>query len=169
MAARTQEMAQPQPQPELRAVPQAPPAVQLASLADCAALAAERRDIRLKVDIERRMRLVRFEPGRIEFQPAGDPDPDLAGRLGRKLSEWTGMRWIVSVSRTQGRPTLYEEREANRHQLVSDAKAEPAVAALLSAFPGAKVVDVRVTAMEEEPLGPGLDTDAGEDDIDPDM
>ena len=96
----------------------------------------------------------------------------IAGRLGRKLGEWTGMRWIVSVSRTQGRPTLHEEREANRHQMVSDAKAEPTVAALLSAFPGAKVVDVRVAALEDEAAGldaPGLDTDPGEDDIDPDF
>ena len=148
------------------------PAVRLASLADCAALAAEKRDIRLKVDIERHMRLVNFEPGRIEFQPANGADQDLAGRLGRKLGEWTGMRWIVSVSRTQGRPTLHEEREANRHQMVSDAKAEPTVAALLSAFPGAKVVDVRVAALEDEAAGldaPGLDTDPGEDDIDPDF
>ncbi|WP_067223302.1 DNA polymerase III subunit gamma/tau [Stappia indica] len=136
----------------------------LASLADCAALAAEKRDIRLKVEIERQMRLVRFEPGRIEFQPVENADPDLAGRLGRKLSEWTGTRWIVSVSRTEGRPTLHEEREASQRQLFSDAKAEPTVAALLSAFPGAKVVDVRMTAVEDAPL----DMAPVEDEIDPD-
>ncbi len=139
------------------------PEHRLASLADCAALAAEKRDIRLKVEIERQMRLVRFEPGRIEFQPAKDADPDLAGRLGRKLSDWTGMRWIVTVSRTEGRPTLHEEREATQRQLFSDARAEPAVAALLSAFPGAKVVDVRVNAPEDVPL----DIDPGEDETDP--
>ena len=136
----------------------------LASLADCAAMAGEKRDIRLKVEIERQMRLVRFEPGRIEFQPVEGADPDLAGRLGRKLSEWTGTRWIVSVSRTEGRPTLHEEREANQRQLFSDAKAEPTVAALLSAFPGAKVVDVRMTAVEDAPL----DMAPVEDEIDPD-
>ncbi|WP_417768645.1 DNA polymerase III subunit gamma/tau [Stappia sp.] len=135
------------------------------SLADCAALAAEKRDIRLKVEIERQMRLVRFEPGRIEIQPVRDADPDLAGRLGRKLSEWTGRRWIVTVSRTEGRPTLHEEREETQRQLISDAKAEPAVAALLATFPGAKVVDVRVSASEDTPL----DMAPVEDDTDPDI
>ncbi|MCA1299918.1 DNA polymerase III subunit gamma/tau [Stappia indica] len=135
-------------------------AVPLRSLADCAALAAEKRDIRLKVEIERQMRLVRFEPGRIEIQPVPEADPDLAGRFGRKLGEWTGRRWIVSVSRTQGRPTLHEEREANQRQLLSDAKSEPAVAALLEAFPGAKVVDVRMQAPDD-----GLDMPPAEDDI----
>jgi DNA polymerase-3 subunit gamma/tau len=135
------------------------------SLADCAALAAEKRDIRLKVEIERQMRLVRFEPGRIEIQPVRDADPDLAGRLGRKLSEWTGRRWIVTVSRTEGRPTLHEEREETQRQLISDAKAEPAVAALLATFPGAKVVDVRVSTAEDTPL----DMAPVEDDTDPDI
>lgn len=135
------------------------------SLADCAALAAEKRDIRLKVEIERQMRLVRFEPGRIEIQPVRDADPDLAGRLGRKLSEWTGRRWIVTVSRTEGRPTLHEEREETQRQLIADAKAEPAVAALLSVFPGAKVVDVRVSAVEDTPL----DMAPTEDETDPDI
>lgn len=135
------------------------------SLADCAALAAEKRDIRLKVEIERQMRLVRFEPGRIEIQPVKDADPDLAGRLGRKLSEWTGRRWIVTVSRTEGRPTLHEEREETQRQLISDAKAEPAVAALLATFPGAKVVDVRVSTAEDSPL----DMAPVEDDTDPDI
>ncbi len=129
------------------------PSVALVSLADCAQLAAEKRDIPLKVAIERQMRLVKFEPGRIEFQPTSEADPDLAGQLGRKLTEWTGMRWIVTVSSAQGRPTLHEEREATQAQLLSDARSDPAVAAILSAFPGAKVVDVRLpTAMDDETL-----------------
>ena len=113
------------------------------------------------------MRLVNFEPGRIEFQPTEKADPDLAGKLGRMLSEWTGMRWIVSVSRTQGRPTLHEERTANRHQLLSDARSEPTVAALLSVFPGAKVVDVRI--QEAEDMTPPLDMAPDDDETEPDI
>jgi DNA polymerase-3 subunit gamma/tau len=120
------------------------------NLAECAALAAEKRDIPLKVSIERQMRLVNFVPGRIEFQPTPDADKDLAGMLGRKLSDWTGTRWIVAVSRTQGRPTLHEEREATQRQMLLDARAEPVVASLLAAFPGAEVVDVRLNAPESE-------------------
>ncbi|NRG16559.1 DNA polymerase III subunit gamma/tau [Rhizobiales bacterium] len=120
------------------------------SLAECAALAAEKRDIPLKVAIERNMRLVSFEPGRIEFQPTPDADADLAGNLGRKLTEWTGTRWICIVSRTQGRPTLFEEREANKRQLLTDARSEPLVAELLAAFPGAEIVNVHVRTPEGE-------------------
>ncbi|MCX2724433.1 DNA polymerase III subunit gamma/tau [Roseibium salinum] len=134
------------PEPEIAAEP----AHNLRSLHDCAALASENRDIPMKVAIQRQMRLVKFEPGKIEIQPTEDAPPDIAGELGRKLMEWTGQRWFVVVSRTQGRPTIHEEQEANQQQLLSDAKSHPTVAALLSQFPGARVVDVKVQVTDED-------------------
>ncbi|MBN9672819.1 DNA polymerase III subunit gamma/tau [Labrenzia aggregata] len=126
------------------------PAYALKNLRDCAALASEKRDIPMKVAIQRQMRLVKFESGKIEIQPTEDAPADIAGELGRKLTEWTGQRWWVVVSRSQGRPTIHEEEEANQQQLLSDAKSHPTVAALLAQFPGAKVVDVKVQISEED-------------------
>ena len=136
----------PQPEPEV----QAKPAYGLKSLYDCAALASEKGDIPFKVKIQRQMRLVKFEPGKIEIQPTEDAPADIAGEFGRKLTEWTGQRWFVVVSRSQGRPTIHEEQEANQQQLLSDARSHPTVAALLAQFPGAKVVDVKVQVTEED-------------------
>lgn len=145
----------PQTAPQQQASPQAQPeqqqsAYNLKNLHDCAALASEKGDIPFKVKIQRLMRLVKFEPGKIEIQPTDDAPADIAGEFGRKLSEWTGQRWFVVVSRTQGRPTIHEEQEANQQQLLSDAKSHPTVAALLAQFPGAKVIDVKVQASEED-------------------
>ncbi len=154
---------------EPQQAPQAVPAVALATLRDCVALASEKRDIPMKVAIMRQMRLVKFEPGRIEIQPTEDAPADIAGEFGRKLTEWTGTRWIVSVSRNPGRPTIHEEEVANQEQLLSDAKSHPTVAALLSAFPGAKVVDVQVNTTTEDDLelaDPLLAEALGEDDPD---
>lgn len=165
IAGGVQVLARPQSTP---AETPAVPAVALGSLQDCAALASEKRNIPLKVAIERQMRLVKFDVGHIEIQPTEDAPADIAGEFGRKLTEWTGMRWMVSVSRTQGRPTIHEEREANQQQLLSDARAHPTVAALLSQFPGAKVVDVRVQAKDDEAglSDPLLDEALGSDDLD---
>jgi DNA polymerase III subunit gamma/tau len=138
--------------PQTAPQPQTPaqPAYNLRNLQDCVALASEKRDVPMKVAIQRQMRLVKFEPGKIEIQPTDDAPADIAGEFGRKLLEWTGQRWFVVVSRTQGRPTLHEEQEANQEQLLSDARSHPTVAALLSQFPGAKVVDVKVQVTEED-------------------
>ncbi|WP_422036133.1 DNA polymerase III subunit gamma/tau [Roseibium sp.] len=141
-----------QPAPDVAPAPQAPqqPEYALKSLYDCAALASEKRDIPMKVAIQRQMRLVKFEPGKIEIQPTEDAPSDIAGEFGRKLMEWTGQRWFVVVSREHGRPTIHEEQEANQQQLLSDAKSHPTVAALLTQFPGAKVVDVKLQVSAED-------------------
>ncbi len=141
---------QPRPQTEPETTAPVQPAYSLKNLHDCVALASEKRDIPMKVAIQRQMRLVKFEPGKIEIQPTEDAPADIAGEFGRKLTEWTGQRWFVVVSRTQGRPTIHEENEANQQQLLSDARSHPTVAALLSQFPGAKVIDVKVQVTEED-------------------
>jgi len=130
--------------------PKPQPAVRLTSLAEVAALAAEKRDIRLKLAVEKQLRPVRFEQGRIEVSTTRDAAFDLPQELARKLGEWTGIRWVVALSRDEGGATIAEEREAARDRLVTDARADPAVAAVLKRFPGAQIVDVRVNAPEGE-------------------
>ena len=134
-----------------------------ASLADVAALAADHRDIRLKIAIERQMRPVAFQPGRIDVSLEPGAAFELPQDLARKLSEWTGERWIVAVSREAGGATVAEEREQIRDRLVVDARAEPLVAAVLKRFPGAAIVDVRVRGAEpsEETADAELAWDAG--------
>ncbi len=149
------------PQPEA-------PTVTLASLADVAALAKDKRDLRLKDAVENLMRPVSFTPGRIEITMLENAPHELAGDLGRKLSDWTGMRWLVIVAREGGGATIGEEIAAERRQRTDDARADPNVAAVLSTFPGAKIVDVRIFEDEEEFADDGiLDADeAGLDTLD---
>lgn len=124
----------------------------LASLADVAALCGERRELRLKFAVERQLKSVRFEPGRIEVEPNADAPSDLAGEIGRKLTEWTGTRWVVTVTRGAGGTTLHDERLATESRRRDDAAADPLVAAVLARFPGAKIVDIRMRADEALPL-----------------
>ncbi|TBW35970.1 DNA polymerase III subunit gamma/tau [Siculibacillus lacustris] len=150
------ETAEPVPGPRLVASNETPtvraarpkPALVLASLADVAALAAEKRDVRLKMAIERQMRPVGFEEGRIDVSLTPDAPHGLAQDLARKLTEWTGERWVVALSREEGGVTLAEERDAARSRLVADARADPLVAAVLKRFPGSHIVDVRMLVAE---------------------
>ncbi|MBH0238776.1 DNA polymerase III subunit gamma/tau [Methylobrevis albus] len=159
--------------PDPAAAPRPAEAPVLAAFDDVIALAAARRDIGLKVALERHVRLVRYEDGRIEINPGPGAGPNLAGELGRKLTEWTGRRWIVAVSREDGAATVQERRETQKRSLEDEARADPLVSAILASFPGAKIVDVR--SVLDEPLpglgAPGdgpLPPDYGADGFDPD-
>ena len=123
-------------------------APELTSFAGVVELAAEKRDIRLQTDLEDYVHLVRFEPGRIEFRPAPGAPENLAGELSRRLVEWTGRRWIVSVSNEPGEATMKRRREEARAARHEQAMAMPLVKAALATFPGARITAVRQTGDE---------------------
>lgn len=118
------------------------------------ALASQRRDITLKIALERDIRLVRLEQGRIEFSLAEGASRTLANDLTRKLRDWTGQSWIVAVVNAEGAATLRERAETARAGREADAAAHPAVRAVLDRFPGAKIVNVR------DPRAAGAETAA---------
>jgi DNA polymerase-3 subunit gamma/tau len=107
------------------------------------ALAAQKRDMRLKIALESEVRLVRFEPGLIEFELAPGGARDLASTLMQKLQAWTGERWMVSIVAAGGAPTLKEQREAEERKRRSSLESDPLVASVLARFPGAQIVAVR--------------------------
>jgi DNA polymerase-3 subunit gamma/tau len=135
--------ANPMPSPVAAPRAVAQPQVMVASLEDVVALASQHRDITLKLALERDVRPVRFEQGRIEFSLAAGSSRTLATDLSRRLKEWTGQTWMVAVVNAEGGATLREQAEAARGQRESDAASHPAVKAVLERFPGARIVDVR--------------------------
>jgi DNA polymerase-3 subunit gamma/tau len=148
-------------QPAIRSEPapqiEARPNPRLETFEDLVAHAGAERELKLKVALERNVRLIRFEPGRIEMELTGDAPAALAGDLGRKLQEWTGQRWVISIGSGKGGRTLDETRAENRARMVTDARSDPLVAEVLARFPGAEIVDVRVTGAEPPPFAPPED------------
>jgi DNA polymerase-3 subunit gamma/tau len=107
------------------------------------------RDVKLLIEAETYLRLARYAPGRIEFEPAPGAPADLAQRLGQKLQAFTGQRWAVSVVANGGAPTIAEARGSEETALKAQAEAHPLVQSVLAAFPGARVADVRSNAEKE--------------------
>ncbi|MGF1543339.1 MAG: DNA polymerase III subunit gamma/tau, partial [Parvularculaceae bacterium] len=135
----------PQPLPQPQPQPQQPRAAsakrRLRAFEDVARLAGAERDARLRVELETHARLVSFEQGRIELRLDDAAPSDLAGRLVRRLKEWTGETWAVTVnSAADGAPTLREARRAR-------AMADPLVKAAFELFPTAELIAVH----EDEP------------------
>lgn len=135
--------------------------VTLTSFEDVVALAAQHRDIKLKLALEHDVRLVRFEPGQIEFSLAPGGSPLLAQTLTRCLQEWTGSRWMVALSSASGAPSLKEQKDAEGREALSGVHADPLVQSVLAAFPGAEIVAVRALEPAPETVLPRTGMDAG--------
>jgi len=115
-------------------------------------LVSQQRDAMLKLHLEDHVSLVSFEPGRIEIHPLDGAPKGLAGELGEKLGKWTGARWVVTVSNQMGATPIGEVRRAAKQAEIAEIKENPAVAAVLKAFPDARIAEVK-------PLKPGGDGD----------
>lgn len=107
-----------------------------ASFVEVVALFDQKREAKLAALLKRQVRLVRFSAGMIEFNPGKGAPSDLAGQVGKMLTQWTGQRWVVSVVNAAGAPTLHD-------QDLDQAKADPVVKSILEAFPGATVDAIR--------------------------
>jgi DNA polymerase-3 subunit gamma/tau len=114
------------------------------TFADLVAKAGEERDIQLKTQLERDVRLVRFEDGALEFSLAPTGSPQLAQALMRKLQEWTGRRWMVAISTAEGAPSPREAAAAKREEQAQGVAQLPLVRSVLERFPGAAIVAVRL-------------------------
>jgi DNA polymerase-3 subunit gamma/tau len=116
---------------------------------DIVALAGRMRDLQTKAALERDLRLVRCEDGRLEIALEPNASKALAGELGRKLSQWTGRRWMVVVSAERGQPTIRAQQDARRVALENDVRSDPLVQAVLAKYPGAEIVAVRAPDSNE--------------------
>jgi DNA polymerase III subunit gamma/tau len=117
-------------------------------------LAGEKRDLAMKSALERDVRLVRFEDGKLELALEPSARPTLIGELSKKLSEWTGRRWMVAVSKELGVPSVKAQADIRKEELKDNVRSDPLVQAVLTRFPGAEIVDVRVPTSGPAPDNP---------------
>jgi DNA polymerase III subunit gamma/tau len=162
MALRTAEPAR-----TVEAQPEAP-SVALGRFEDLIALAAARRDLQIKSALERDVRLVRFEDGKLAIALEPSAAKTLVNDLSRKLAEWTGRRWMVVISAETGAPTVRSQVETREAEMKAGVRGDPLVQAVLARFPGAEIVGVRRRGAAAETAGEagegGPATDApGED------
>jgi DNA polymerase III subunit gamma/tau len=156
--------AAPSPRPSSEPVAQqTAPTLAISTFPQLVALAAEKRDIGMKLALERDVRLVHCEDGQLEIALLPSAAKTMVHDLQRKLTAWTGKRWIVVISQEQGAATLREQAEREREEVERGVQADPLVKAVLDRFPGAKIVGVTQVAAEGEADAPASDIIEDED------
>jgi DNA polymerase III subunit gamma/tau len=138
------------------------PSTGLQSFEQIVTMFEERREGILHATLIHHVHLVRFEPGHIALRTEPEAPADLATRVSKFLSEWTGDQWLVSLSEEAGDPTIREQMDAKEAARRGRATAHPLVQAALEAFPGATVEAVTERVPEEFP--DSVDEDDTDDD-----
>jgi DNA polymerase-3 subunit gamma/tau len=129
-----------------------------AKFTDLIAFAGAQRDIVLKMALERDVRLVRFQDGRLEISLEPTASRTLIADLGKRLEALTGRRWMVVISTETGAATVRSQLDASREEFRRGVQADPLVQSALATFPGAQIVAVR----QPEALPPPVAADDDE-------
>ena len=124
-------------------VPAAPQAPLFARFEELIAFVGDKRDLQLKAALERDVRLVQFEDGRLEISLEPSASKSMIGDLARRLTTLTGRRWMVAVSAEAGQPTVKAQIDAQHEAFRRGVQADPLVQTVLARFPGAQIVAVR--------------------------
>jgi DNA polymerase-3 subunit gamma/tau len=122
----------------------------LQSFEDVVTLITAMRDIGLKLDVERYMRPIAFRQGAITFEPAPGAPNSLAQRLSQRLKEWTGQPWLVAAEGAGGAESLLEREKREDVNLRRAVQADPFVQAVMTAFPGAEITDIRTLSLSAD-------------------
>jgi len=158
-----QARARPQPASAPRSAPR------LHSFEDLVALARQK-EIRFGGDLERFVRPVKFTQGSLEITVDEGAPRDLAGKISGKLQEWTGERWIISVTgrKQEAGQTVREIKDEKRARLEEEVRSHPLVKAALEHFPKARLTVRDIKPDAETPI-PGAPGDLGDDGDDGDF
>ncbi|WEK40531.1 MAG: DNA polymerase III subunit gamma/tau [Candidatus Brevundimonas colombiensis] len=110
------------------------------------ALIGEKREVGLQMDVERFVKPVSFKPGAIVYESVQGAPVELARKLAARLREWTGRTWLIAANGQGGAETVIELQKKARIAERAEVEANPFVQAVLLAFPGAKLGEIRTIA-----------------------
>ena len=114
------------------------------------ALIGEKREIALQMDVQRYVRPVSFKPGALTYEPVDGAPANLATRLSSRLKDWTGRQWFVVANGQGGGETLIEQERKATAAVRASVEADPFVKAVLEAFPGAVVGEIKTLSPSVE-------------------
>ena len=119
------------------------------SFKDLLNICNEKKEIKLKYELEKNVNLVNFERNRIEISFNDNLDKSFVKELSSKLYEWTGERWIISFSKEIGELSVKQKDDDKKKKLINDIKKTQLYNDLMKKFPDAYLNDVTVNKNDE--------------------
>ncbi len=109
---------------------------------DIVKLADKEKEVDLKYDLERNVKLVSFSKGKIDISFNEKLNKNFIKNLTEKLLEWTNERWIISLSKIDGSQTIYEKKIEEQNKNFENEKNSEVTKKIIATFPDAKLIKV---------------------------
>ena len=94
----------------------------ISSFEELILLSSKKKEIQLKYDLEKNVNLVKFSRGKIDISFNENLDKNFVRNLSERLLEWTGLRWVITLTKEKGQKTFSELRSIKKKELVNEEK-----------------------------------------------
>jgi len=105
-------------------------------------LTSKKREIELKYDLEKNVRLVKFIEGKIDITFNENLGKNFVRNLSEKLFEWTGRRWVITLTKEMGQKTFSEIREITKNKLLENEKKSETYKKFKELFSDGELIEV---------------------------
>ena len=116
---------------------------EITSFQDLIDQASKEKEIELKYDLERNVKLVSFNKGSIDISFNEKLNKNFIKTLTEKLLLWTGERWIISLSKNTVAKSVYEKNLEDKFERIEEFKKSKLAQDIQKAFPDAKLIDIK--------------------------
>ena len=113
------------------------------SFSDLILICTSKKEIKLKYELEKNVNLVSFKNKNIEISFNERLDKNFIKNLTSKLLDWTGDRWIITLSKKIGSGTINEVRKINKNFDLEDLKNSDKYKKAISLFPDLEIINVK--------------------------
>ena len=141
-----EEKKKPEVKPEIKAIDKN----LINSFDDLLDICNQKKEIKLKYELEKNVNLVKFERNRIEISFNDNLDKDFVKDLSSKLFEWTSERWIITFSKSKGEISVKEKQRNKKDKLINEVKSSEIYKMVMEKFPDADLVDVMLNEKKED-------------------
>ena len=117
--------------------------IEITSFQDLIVQANKEKEIELKYDLERNVKLVSFNRGKIDISFNEKLNKNFIKNLTEKLLLWTGERWIISLSKNSDAKSIYEINQEDKSNKIEEFKKSKIAQDIQKAFPDAKLIDLK--------------------------
>ena len=112
------------------------------SFEDLIHLASKKREIQLKYDLEKNVNLIKFSEGKIDISFNQKLDKNFVRNLSTKLVEWTGNRWVITLSKETGNKTFAENKVIKKNELINKEKKNEIYKKFKNVFSDIELMDI---------------------------
>ena len=116
--------------------------IEITNFQDLINLANKEKEVELKYDLERNVKLVSFNRGKIDISFNENLNKNFIKNLTEKLLLWTKERWIISLSKNAEAKSIYEKKIEQKNSKLAEFKKSQLAVQIEEAFPDAKLIDI---------------------------